>query len=176
MKKVPEAQISIQAAWPKGSLKENEERVADKLPGYPSFENGKRYFMFNSGQTTYWDPLLWVALKNTIQGASENISVYAILFCRYGIEDINDGALYAPIHFGLGKVTLERVDRGLPKPCGLLLDEVEFLDIICRRPNLRLADDLRNFVYGFTRGHVGATLAVFDFLLKKVPTYKCRVT
>jgi hypothetical protein len=175
MKKVPDAQVFIYSTWPKGSLKENEERVAEKLPGYPSFTKGKRYFLFDSAQTTYWDSHLWAPFKNTIQGSSEKACVYAILFCRYGIEDLIDNVLYAPISFGRGKVTLERTDRGLSKPCGLLLDEGEFFDVIRRRPNLRLADDLRDFVYSFTRGHAGASIAVFDFLLKKVPIYASRI-
>jgi hypothetical protein len=174
MKKVPDAQVFIETAWPKGSGKESEERVKN-LPGYPFFAKGKRYFLFDSAQNTYWDWYLWWVFKNSIQGASEKVSVYAILFCRYGIEDVTDDGHHAPISFGRGTVTLERADRGLSKPCGLLLDKGEFLDVVRRRQNLHLTDDLSDFVYSFTRGHVGATVAVLDFLLMKVPTYASRI-
>jgi hypothetical protein len=170
MQRDPEAQVFILPTWPKEEMKEKKERLAEYLPGYPFFQNMKRYFLFDEGQSTYWDARLWTAFKNTIQGSSETASVYAILFCSYGNEDVTDGT--TPLDFGLGKVTLNRANPGLSEPCGLLLDEEEFADVIRRRPKLRLADDLRDFVYSFTRGHVGAAVAVLDFLLKKVPTYE----
>jgi hypothetical protein len=172
MKKVPEAQVFIYSTWPDGSLEESK-----KLPGHPHFANGKRYFLFDSAETTYWDWDLWWEFKNRIQQASKTISVYAILFCRYGIEDVTDheDGHHAHISFGGGTVSLERADSGLSKPCGLLLDKGEFLDVIRRRENLHITDDLSDFVYSFTRGHVGATVAVLEFLLMKVPTYASRI-
>ena len=124
--------------------------------------------MFDEGQATYWDEYLWVAFKNTIQNSDK--PVYVILFCSYGNESVSTVA--TPLNFGEAKVTLERVNRGLSTPVGLLLDEEEFREVLKLRPKLRLADDLRDFVYHFTRGHVGAAIAVFEFLLKKVPNCK----
>ena len=175
LKVVPDAQVFIEITWPNQTLKQNEERFAEKLPGYPAFEGETRYFLFDDGQDTYWDPHLWAAFKNTIQESRKDVHVYAILFCTYGNDDVIDDALHTSISFGRGKVTLDRSDKGLSKPCGLLLDEGEFLDLIRRRQNLHLSADLRNFVYSFTRGHVGAIVAVVEFLLKKVPTYESRI-
>ena len=134
----------------------------------------ERYFLFDEGQSTYWDWTLWVEFKDSIQAS--NKPVYAILFCSYGNEDVrsygNEEDRPTPLVFGEAIVTLDREDKGVSKSCGLLLDEEEFCDVVQRTKKLRLADDLRKFVYSFTRGHAGATVAVTGFLLKKVPTYE----
>jgi len=172
----PNAEVFIRKEWPKELLgqRSTEESLAEALPGYPSFADRERYFLFDEGQTTYWDTTLWVAFKDTIQ--STNQPVYAILFCSYGNENVSDFKLSTPLVFGDARVTLNRIDKGLSEPCGLLLNEKEFDNILTRRPGLRLAGDLRDFVYCFTRGHVGATVAVVEFLLKKVQTCESRVT
>jgi hypothetical protein len=170
----PNAQVFITNAWPKNIMKENTRRIAENLPGYPSFEDGVRYFLFDEGQTTYWDDPLWVVFKNHIQSSDKG--VYAILFCSYGNESVSDDPSITPPGFGNGRVTLERMDRKVSKPCGLLLDAEEFREVIRLRPKLRLADDLCEFVYEYTQGHVGAIVAVLDFLLKKVPTCESRIT
>jgi hypothetical protein len=169
VKEHPDAQVFIHEAWPENLMKENTKRIAENLPGYPSFENGERYFLFDEGQTTYWDAFLWKVLKDKFQSSSS--PVYAILFCSYGNEDVSLDQKVTPLDFGNARVTLRRTNRSLSKPCGLLLDKEEFCDVITRRrPKLCLADDLRDFIYAFTQGHVGATVAVVTFLLKKVPT------
>jgi hypothetical protein len=76
------------------------------------------------------------------------------------------------------RVTLKaRNDLGVSKPCGLLLDKTEFRQLIdLKQGKLLLAEDLSTFVYEFTQAHVGAIVAVIQFLLKKVPTYESRIT
>jgi hypothetical protein len=164
----PDAQVFLHKAWPQKIMKENEERLVEKLPGYPSFHNGERYFLFDEGQTTYWDDILWAELKDSFQSPKKPI--YAILFCSYGNDDVSLPQDVTPVDFGEARVTLERTNRGLSRPCGLLLDEEEFREVINRREKLNLADDLCDFIYHFTQGHVGALVAVVTFLLKKVPT------
>jgi hypothetical protein len=173
VEKHPKAEVIIIKDWPEqqlGSTTE-EKRMRQNLPGYPSFTDRERYFLFDEGHTTYWDSTLWVVFKDCIQ--SRSIPVYAILFCSYG----NGTAIYpdlpTPLALSGARVILDRTDLGGSKPCGLLLDEEEFRSVIDHQMRrLLLAEDLRDFVYHFTRGHAGATVAVIQFLLKKVPTYE----
>jgi len=168
VKERPDAEVFLHKAWPQKLMKQNTGRLAEHLPGFPSFENGERYFLFDEGQTTYWDDILWAELKDSFQSSSKPI--YAILFCSYGNDDVSLAQDVTPVDFGEARVTLERTNRGLSKPCGLLLDEEEFREVINLREKISLADDLRDFIYHFTQGHVGALVAVVTFLLKKVPT------
>ena len=111
-----------------------------------------------------------MAFKDSIQTTKN--PVYAILFCSYG----NEEGLLTPLDFGDVIVTLDRVDKGVSKSCGLLLDKEEFCNVVQCTEKLRLTDDLHKFVYSFTRGQAGATVAATEFLLKKVPTCESRVT
>jgi hypothetical protein len=177
IEKHPKAEVIIIKDWPKQQLElmNDEMRMMENLPGYPSFADKERYFLFDEGQTTYWDSTLWVVFKDSIQSGIN--PVYAILFCSYGKQNVIEPYMPMPLSLRGAMVTLDRVDFGGSKPCGLLLDEEEFRDVIDRQAGkLLLAEDLRNFVYHFTRGHVGATLAVIQFLLKKVPAYENCVT
>ena len=176
----PTAQVFIHKEWPKDILEpqHNKKYLDENLPGYPSFvgedgENGELYFLSDEGQTTYWDTALWLAFKDNIQCSKQ--PVYAILFCSYGNENVSNLDLPTPLVLGDARITLDRTNKGVSEPCGLLLDKKEFRDVISLRGKLRLAEDLRDFVYSFTRGHVGAIVAVVEFLLKKVPTCESRV-
>ena len=172
LKERPDAEVIINRYWPEKELTSmtGDDRLKEKLPGYPSFADKERYFLFDEGQTTYWDEALWLAFKDTIQSMQK--PVYAILFCTYGNEEVRDPKSVTPIDLTGARVTLERVHTDGDISFGLLLDKLEFGDVIDRNSKLRLADDLRDFIYDFTRGHVGATLAVAQFLLKKVPIYE----
>jgi hypothetical protein len=167
VKERPNATVFIQNDWPIESLKsmDDNDRVKTALPGYPSFNDGERYFLFDEGQTTYWDTTLWVAFKDNIQSL-QNLT-YVILFCRYGNDGEFDPQMPMPLALTKARVTLNRVHGDESKPFGLLLDKSEFCDVIERSSKLRLMDDLCDFIYCFTRGHVGATLAVTRFLLEK---------
>jgi hypothetical protein len=159
----PNAKVHIYKDWDQKSLEDmmGDERMIEFLPGYPSFNDAERFFLFDEGQTTYWDRTLWVTFKDNIKGLT---GAYAILFCSYGNEvDSKPGE---PIRLSLNgaRVTLGRVHQDGSKSFGLLLDKPEFCDVIKRLSTLRLMDDLRDFVYNFTGGHIGAILAVTTFL------------
>jgi hypothetical protein len=167
VKERPNAKVFIHKNWPRELLKtiKDNDRLKEYLPGYPSFDDEERYFLFDEGQTTYWDTSLWLAFKDNIQSLKN--PVYAILFCSYGNESLYDPLKPTPPALNGAKVTLNRIHRAGSTPFGLLLDKPEFCDVIERSSKLRLTDDLRDFIYRFTRGHVGATVAVSLFLLKK---------
>jgi hypothetical protein len=183
LEECPEAAVTILTNWPREKLEpmDEESRMVEKVPGYPSFDDNDRYFLFDEGQSTYWDTTLWVAFKDRFQVIRDPKpplkSVYAILFCSYGNETVSTRERTTPLDLSGAVVTLERTNLGVSEPCGLLLDKEEFSQLIQRKQGkLLLADDLSAFVYDFTRGHVGAIVAVIQFLLKKVPTYESRVT
>jgi hypothetical protein len=135
--------------------------MKENLPGYPSIADAERYFLFDEGQTTYWDRTLWVSFKDYIEPFK---GAYAILFCNYGNEAEPGPNRRTPLDLTGARVTLGRVHQDGSKSIGLLLDKPEFCDVIKRLPTLRLTDDLRDFVYNFTGGHIGAILAVTTFL------------
>ena len=183
LKKYPEAEVIILKNWPKEQLQpmSQQQRLEEFLPGYPSFTDKERFFLFDEGQTTYWDTTLWAIFKDEFQSIRKPEEprklVYAILFCSHGNENVNSDGEPTPVVLSGARVTLKRADLGVSKPCGLLLDNEEYLQLIrLRKGKLLLADDLRNFVYEFTQGHVGAIVAIIEFLVKQVPTYESRIT
>lgn len=148
--------------------------LRDQLPGYPNFNGGERFFLFDEGQSSYWDTSLWSVLRDEIQDTHK--PVYAILFSRYGNEQGSNPAVPRPLDFA-ASVTLNRVDEGGSQSCRLLLDKEEFCDVIRRQaPKLYLTVDLRNFIYQLTKGHIGYTVAVMSFLLEKVCLYDDQAT
>jgi hypothetical protein len=159
-----DAEVFIYDRWPQRELESWEDRLRVLLPGYPTFDNKERFFLFDKGNTTYWDEDLWKAFKNKFQSAVR--PVYAIIFCNYGYEDIR---YPTPPKFD-AKVVFDRVDNGVSNSYGLQLDHEEFRDVLDRQKKLFIEDDLRDFIFRFTRGHVGHTLAVVNCLVKKVPT------
>ncbi|KAG8808282.1 hypothetical protein FRC18_005119 [Serendipita sp. 400] len=79
------AKVYIYKHWPQNTMEsiEGEERVRHYLPGYPQFQGLKTYFLFDEGQTSYWDDDLWLAFKDYIQSKQSKL-VFVILFCSYG--------------------------------------------------------------------------------------------
>lgn len=171
----PKAKVIIHPHWPIEELDKIpwSVRLKNELPGYPEFADEERYFLFDEGQTTYWDKDLWLTFKHNIQTNAQSADTghhaYAILFCSFGNENVSNPEQPTPVHFGEAKVTLDRIPRNDSKPFGLLLDESEFRDVIHRlKPSILLKDDLLDFIYRFTRGHVGAAMAITNFLKKMV--------
>ncbi|KAG8841762.1 hypothetical protein FRB91_004704, partial [Serendipita sp. 411] len=165
------AKVYIYKHWPQNTMEsiEGEERVRHYLPGYPQFQGLKTYFLFDEGQTSYWDDDLWLAFKDYIQSKQSKL-VFVILFCSYGDRRVRPQEVKpTPLEFGPGKVTLQRTLRKDSEPLGLLLDKEEYKDVINRQaPKLLVTDDLQDLIYNLTNGHVGSVLAVVEFLLSKV--------
>lgn len=159
------AEVYVHSHWPQHQLEGWKDRLREKLPGYPNFSDKERFFLFDEGQTSYWDQGLWLTLRNTIQEFPN--PCYAIVFCSYGNESVHEPNLPAPPGFHV-KVRLDRVDVDRSKSHGLRLDREEFSQVLgLQKPKLLITDDLSNFVYEFAGGHVGHTLAVVDFLIKE---------
>ncbi|PVG04758.1 hypothetical protein CPB86DRAFT_15952 [Serendipita vermifera] len=174
--KYPNAHTHIFKNWPSanyGKL-EWEQRMQQYLPGWPTFQDCRRYFLFDEGQSSYWDENLWIIFKDYIQAAGRSNEAFVILFCSYGNESVRDPEQKStPLEFGEAKVALSRtLNSSVPsgsKPFGLLLDREECYDVIGRRgPKLLITKDLQDFIYELTSGHVGCVLTVIDFLVVKV--------
>ncbi|PVF92385.1 hypothetical protein CPB86DRAFT_717580 [Serendipita vermifera] len=168
MEETPDAQVYIHDSWPEDKLRSRDYRnhLYEKLPGYPNFRDSPRYFLFDKGETTYWDGSLWLTFKDRIQPQiRQHGLVWAILFSNYG-----DGVPWrengpVPLVFGGGKVTLYRFPRHDSRPFGLLMDKGEYNDVLARyRPRFRIADDLREFIYDLTNGYIGCIMAVVEYL------------
>lgn len=177
LKDIPDAQVFIINSWPRGELGRLpflEERFraaishstfkSSKFSGLKQSE--KVFYLFDSGQSTYWDQELVNFLKNNCQSLAFDRRPHAILFCRYGGEPLG-----APIgmrfSFGAATIGMNRVTGRID--LGLSLDKDEFRDVVLRFQKGFLLDaELTTFMYHFTAGHVGALIAILDFLLKTV--------
>lgn len=170
LEEIPEADVYIFPNWPEETLPtEPKKRMEKCLPGFPLFKGRQRYFLFDEGQTSYWDDRLWLLFKNSFAVDDPERSAFAIIFCSYGNGPVRTGGKPAPPSFGSDRVTLNRTSRRGSKPFGLLLDKEEYDDVIKRQaPKLCISDDLRDFVYHLTSGHIGSVLGVVDFLLSMV--------
>jgi hypothetical protein len=171
LKSRKDPKVYIYRNWPQTELgsQDSEVRLAKKLPGYPSFDDKERFFLFDEGHTTYWDKGLWLAFKDRIRYLQR--PVYVIVFCTYGNEETRDHNFPIPPYL-IARMTLDCVtlDNRAPRSYGLRLSKDEFKDVLdLRRQKVLIDDKLSDFIYKFTRGHVGHTLAVMDFLVKKVP-------
>ncbi|PVG02083.1 hypothetical protein CPB86DRAFT_811970 [Serendipita vermifera] len=161
----PEAKVFFHENWPQE--KWPHVKMDKKMPGYAHFQGGEHFFLFDDAQTSYWDTRLWLAFKDDVQRFPN--SAHVIVFCTYGNKENRGPYLPVPLAFD-ARVTLNGVYEWMSKPnsYALLLDEEEFCDVIVRqKPKILLKDDLREFVYKLTRGHVGHVMAVLEFLKKK---------
>jgi hypothetical protein len=174
MSEYPDAQVYIYEHWPIEELERinSHTRIKRYFPGSRYFQDGqRRYFLFDEGQTSYWDKCLWLMFKDGIQGIPNN--AFMVNFCRTKWEWAPRG-IYDPVPLAFGmSVTLDRIQynfyKGDSKPFGLLLDREECYDLIGRqRPKLLLAEDLQDFIYELTGGHVGCIRCVLDFLVLQV--------
>ena len=166
-----EAEVAVFENWPKDQMKSNNNRLAE-LPGFPKFGDKEYFFLFDQGQTSYWDNDLWPFLKDYVQRKVFNL--YVVLFCSYeNIGPFDPSRMPTPLAFN-AEVTLDRTTTRTSKSYGLRLDEEEFRDVLKRQgPKLHVADDLRDFMYNFAQGHVGHTRAFADFLVKQVMNSQC---
>lgn len=153
LKKRSNAQMFTNSDWSKTIMKPmtTMERRDWGLPGYPFFADRERYFMFHKGQTTYstgtrpfgrYSEIIFNSPTRPYMSLSQ---FWKRIFIRSWIVN-------ATRPCGDPRVTLDRTNRGLSAPRGILLDEEEFHDVVSRRPKPHLTDDLPDFVYRFTRG------------------------
>jgi len=132
------------------------------------------FYLIDEGHTSYWDQTLWKHFKDNFQSTTIINTPYAVLFCSYS-EDLREIHSFIPPSLDAAKLTLARITRppnGAEDmtPVGLLLDWEEYLGVLDRFTDRRLLldDELKIFIFEFTAGHVGAVIAMFEYMIKTV--------
>jgi hypothetical protein len=115
-------------------------------------------FVFDEGQTSYWDTNLWNQFLKSIHGYDNR---WAIIFACYGSPTTSMDPIITPIHFAdTQRITLRAVPQqdGLPS-VGLFLSREEFEDLVQKMYPKQLYhfhSSVFEAIYNLTVGHVGA--------------------
>ncbi|KIL59210.1 hypothetical protein M378DRAFT_180929 [Amanita muscaria Koide BX008] len=157
----PLALVYTQHSWPgpEEATQKNSsrrERLKEVDPRFPR-QDGITFLLFDEGQDTYEDHLLWNAFfKGVGDGLHSHYCV--ILFCSYCNPSPR------PVSYRIGTpVVLRDAARISLWPregsIGILLTRSEFDEVVSRfhRP-LRLHPDLLDMIFDWTVGHVGAVV------------------
>lgn len=174
LKERPNARVFVVEGWLQADLENLNFR--DRWPKMVSNWDGYKkddFYLIDEGHTSYWDQHLWKDFKDDFQTTTIINAPYAVLFCRYS-EDLQEIHSFNPPSLETAKLTLARITRppnGAEDmtPVGLLLDWEEYLSVLDRFTDKRLLldDELRNFIFEFTAGHVGAVEAMFKYIMIK---------
>ncbi|KAG9017626.1 hypothetical protein FRB95_006319, partial [Tulasnella sp. JGI-2019a] len=155
-------EIYTLSEWPKDDPKVDSFRRA--IPTW--FSGPTRYILFDEGQDSYWDRPLWNDYFKTMSAGTTSIRL--ILFCSYGSPSnrLND----IP---GLGSLVLSPDARISLRPrstgdLGLLLTRPEYDDVLIKYPKQVLfTEDMKDAIYEWTAGHVGAIVSILEFILRR---------
>ena len=172
-KERPNSQVVLVNGWLEKELGHvfHKDRWSKVDPNWNGYGNSN-FHLINEGHTSYWDQRLWKDFKDEFQTKDTN-APYAILFCSYSknLQELHSFTLPNVI----AKLTLACVTSPPNRPedmspVGLLLDWEEYLGVLTRFKDKRLLIDneLREFIFDFTAGHVGAAKAMFGWLIKMV--------
>jgi hypothetical protein len=161
LKQSPLAFVNSRSTWPGPKEAERSDealikRLKDVDPLFPR-RNGLAFLLFDEGQNTYEDDILWnIFFKGVSDGRYNRYRV--ILFCRYGSPSSRP-VLY---HIGTRLVLRDAARISLwPRKgsIGILLKRSEFDEVVSRfkRP-LNLHPDLLDLIFDWTVGHAGAVI------------------
>jgi hypothetical protein len=172
----PNARVFLIDGWPSSQLKHipKKDRWQTMITDWDGYRKDD-FYLIDEGHTSYWDELLWKDFKDNFQtNHPESGTPYAVLFCSYS-EDLREVHELTPPNVDAAKLTLARVTRPPNNaedmtPVGLLLDWKEYLGVLKRFTDkkLLLDDEMKDFIFEFTVGHVGAVQAMFQYLIKTV--------
>jgi hypothetical protein len=176
LEKRPNARVFVIDDWPRSTLEqyfELKDRWAKSIRDWDGYQKDD-FYLIDEGHTSYWDERLWKSFKDEFQSLTAADAPYAVLFCSYS-EQLRKMHGITPPSVAAGRLTLPRTT--LPPegaedqtPVGLLLDWKEYEGVLHRFADkkLRLDDELKLFIFEFTAGHVGAVIAMFQYLIKTV--------
>jgi hypothetical protein len=176
----PRLQLAAEPYWPsnmdstqsKDFIEKTLQGTLDKL----QCELSDRVLILDKAQSSYYDPVLWNTLLKQL--SQTNTGMYAILFRFYGatekapvmIRHCSSTLLFPHQRIGLSW----NEPAGEAEPAGLLLRLDESLDL-CRRfckrlsPALVLSEELCEWIYNLTGGHVGAyTSLLYPFVRRGI--------
>jgi len=164
----PAAKIHIFRSWKSRNLEDLsfEKRIGLRKPYEP---DRVRYFLFDDGESCYWDDLLWNWFKDVCQVRGTRFR--AILFCSHDSFK-NPGLGTLPVV--QCKVRLERVTRTPGgDQIGLKLDKDEYEEVYRKHEDSLSCDEaMRDQIYTYTGGDVASVKAIFYYLTTKVCTLK----
>ncbi|TDL20270.1 hypothetical protein BD410DRAFT_375058 [Rickenella mellea] len=160
----PHSMVFLPSSWPSGPssiVDELNERLMAIDPEYPNRPwDDPAFILFDEAQDTYVDGMLWNILFKDIQ----SYPYYVVLFCSYGSpsDRVVDHRIGTPLDLDdESRVSL------LPTHCspGLLLTEAEYVEVVDRfYPSMNLARDLRETIFLWTAGYVGAVRGVLEMI------------
>jgi energy-coupling factor transporter ATP-binding protein EcfA2 len=175
----PNARVFVVRGWARANLENLDFRkrwpkMVENWDGYKKDD----FYLIDEGHTSYWDQDLWKDFKDDFQSNTVINAPYAVLFCSYS-EDLRKIHSFTPPSLKAAKLTLAHITsppNGAEDmtPVGLLLDWGEYLGVLDRFTDkkLLLDDKLKNFIFDFTAGHVGAVKAMFEYMIK---TMRCLI-
>jgi hypothetical protein len=140
------------------------------IPGYGKHDDGDLVFLlFDNAHDIYWDVELWDQFFKTVSS-----SVYhVVLFCSCGSPSITSVTYNhrTPTRLpATRRVSLVPVqhDDGLGT-VGLLLNRVEFDEVVSQyNKDLQIDDGLREEIFEWTAGHVGAVVDILTIIVQHV--------
>jgi hypothetical protein len=141
-------------------------RLREVDPAFPR-DNGLVFLLFDEAQDSYGDELLWnYFFKGVADGDYPHYRV--ILFCSYGSPSSR------PVDYHIGTPLVMRDTARISLwptkgSIGILLDHSEFDEVVSRfeRP-LNLHSDLRDSIFNWTVGHVGAVVELLRLISNQV--------
>jgi hypothetical protein len=166
----PDMKVYRIDSWPK-SEEQYTERLDAITNGFPS--HSPCYLLFDEGQDTYDDSALWNGFFKSI---TESSSYRIVVFCSFGSPSAQTN-----IKSGMpDKVHDRQRLQLLPTkdfPYGLFLTRAEFDDMITLSGILiKLADEVCDSIFAWTRGHVGSVEYFLSSIRHKVRSYNREVT
>jgi len=132
LSQVPPPIVYVFETWPKKdpeTLEDYVGRIRRTVTNYPDPDkNHTTFLLFDEAQDTYWDEWLW----NSFFKSAPDLGYRVILFCSYGSRPVNH-----EIGIPLSMPPNTRISLW-PKDgegIGLLLDQLEFDEVVERFPN-----------------------------------------
>ena len=124
-----------------------------------------RYIFLDDAHETPWSNEMWQRVVDTLPRVS------VILFSRYRHVVLAENENLTNRPLPIVEIEGRRLVRHGTSSCGLYFSQEEFDDLLGRmQPTSCLDDDLAEFVFKVTGGHVGTIKSIVEFIHKCVRT------
>ncbi|KAM6499703.1 hypothetical protein JOM56_005211 [Amanita muscaria] len=162
----PSALVKVQHSWPPRESGPTLEECLQKLdPGFPR-PNTITFLLFDEGQDSYSDDILWNAFFKEVSYAGSYRQYRVVLFCSYG----SPSSRLRSYHIGArddARISLRLREGSI----GILLKRSEFDEVVSLyERKLNLHPDLLDLIFDWTVGHVGAVIEMLHVIsYQRVP-------
>ncbi|KIL58928.1 hypothetical protein M378DRAFT_111568 [Amanita muscaria Koide BX008] len=166
LKHFPSALVKVQHSWPPRESGPTLEECLQKLdPGFPR-PNTITFLLFDEGQDSYSDDILWNAFFKEVSYAGSYRQYRVVLFCSYG----SPSSRLRSYHIGArddARISLRPREGSI----GILLKRSEFDEVVSLyERKLNLNPDLLDLIFDWTVGHVGAVIKMLHVIsYQRVP-------